>query len=132
MPSVFIPIQPVPKPRMTRADKWKVREVVARYRGFCDELRLRANVAGMELTGQVGLRFYMPIPKRLAHEMKMGRARLPLVHREKPDVDNLIKAVFDAMLDEDKTVYEVHAQKFYGETPGILIVTDEPLTDYPP
>jgi hypothetical protein len=29
------------KPRKTRADKWKQREVVMRYRAFCDEARLK-------------------------------------------------------------------------------------------
>lgn len=33
-------ITPVGKPRMTRADKWKQRPPVMRYRMFCDEARL--------------------------------------------------------------------------------------------
>ncbi len=35
-------ITPMGKPRMTRADKWKQREVVMRYRAFCDEVRLKS------------------------------------------------------------------------------------------
>lgn len=34
-------ITPIGKPRMTRADKWKKRPAVMRYRAFCDEARLR-------------------------------------------------------------------------------------------
>ncbi|MGK4302143.1 RusA family crossover junction endodeoxyribonuclease, partial [Klebsiella pneumoniae] len=34
-------ITPIGKPRMTRADKWKQRPEVIRYRAFCDEARLR-------------------------------------------------------------------------------------------
>ncbi|MBC8923069.1 RusA family crossover junction endodeoxyribonuclease, partial [Escherichia coli] len=33
-------ITPLGKPRMTRADKWKQRPPVLRYRVFCDEVRL--------------------------------------------------------------------------------------------
>ena len=34
-------ITPMGKSRMTRADKWKKRPEVLRYRAFCDEVRLR-------------------------------------------------------------------------------------------
>ncbi|HGV3500426.1 TPA: RusA family crossover junction endodeoxyribonuclease, partial [Klebsiella michiganensis] len=34
-------ITPIGKTRMTRADKWKQRDVVLRYRAFCDEVRLK-------------------------------------------------------------------------------------------
>ena len=135
MPTVFISMLPVPKPRQTRADKWKKRPQVERYRAFCDELRLKCNVAGIrpEQFGQpFGARFYMPVPKSLQHEIKMGRKRLPLPYVNKPDVDNLLKALLDALLDEDCFVYDVHVQKFYGTTAGILLVFDEPLNDYPP
>ncbi len=48
-------ITPMGKPRMTRADKWKQREVVMRYRAFCDEVRLK-NVAMPEQGGTHNLR----------------------------------------------------------------------------
>ena len=106
-----------------------------RYRGFCDELRLRFNLSGIQVTGQIGLRFYLPAPERVMRDVRMKRAFFPVVHQEKPDVDNLVKAVLDALLDEDKGVYEIHAQKYYApsrDKVGILLVFDEPLTDYEP
>ena len=39
--SVVYPITPVPKPRMTRRDRWAKRPCVLRYWAFKDEVRLR-------------------------------------------------------------------------------------------
>lgn len=53
-------ITPIGKPRMTRADKWKTRPAVMRYRAFCDEARLRKiNLpeSGAHIT------FVMPMPR---------------------------------------------------------------------
>jgi hypothetical protein len=52
-------ITPLGKPRMTRADKWKTRPAVMRYRAFCDEVRLRKihlPESGAHIT------FVMPMP----------------------------------------------------------------------
>lgn len=32
-------------------------------------------------------------------------------HQQKPDIDNLIKGILDALCDDDAFVYEVHASK---------------------
>ncbi len=53
-------ITPIGKPRMTRADKWKQRPEVIRYRAFCDEARLRKihlPDSGAHVT------FVMPMPQ---------------------------------------------------------------------
>lgn len=58
-------ITPMGKPRQTRADKWKQREVVLRYRAFCDEVRLKKVVmpeAGSHIT------FILPMPDELEPE----------------------------------------------------------------
>lgn len=53
-------ITPIGKPRMTRADKWKQRPAVMRYRAFCDEVRLK-NVAMTEQGGHIT--FVVPMPR---------------------------------------------------------------------
>lgn len=53
-------ITPIGKPRMTRADKWKQRPPVMRYRMFCDEARLhdiRVPECGAHIT------YVLPMPK---------------------------------------------------------------------
>ncbi len=48
-------------------------------------------------------------------------------HAKKPDIDNLVKAVMDAMTfagvwRDDSLVWNVHATKIYaGKFPGVLI-----------
>lgn len=42
-------------------------------------------------------------------------------HQQKPDIDNLVKSVLDALLIEDKNVYRVLAEKYWAEEGGIEI-----------
>ncbi len=53
-------VTPIGKPRMSRADKWKQRPAVMRYRFFCDDVRLhdiRLPEAGAHVT------FVLPMPQ---------------------------------------------------------------------
>lgn len=51
------------------------------------------------------------------------------LHQSRPDIDNLLKAVFDAMLVEDKHIGHVEAAKFWvdSENGWIEIVTIDPI-----
>ena len=81
-----------------------------------------ANAPESILTHPIRLRleFFMPRPK--AHLGKDGwpKAKAPVAHPKKPDLDNLIKAVTDAITDtqrvwlDDSQVYEIAASKIYG------------------
>ncbi len=81
-------ITPVPKPRMTQRDKWKKRPVVLRYHAFKDEVR----AAGVELeeSGQ-HIIFVLPMPK--SWSKKKQREMVGKPHQQKPDKDNLEKAL---------------------------------------
>ncbi|MED4401332.1 RusA family crossover junction endodeoxyribonuclease [Metabacillus fastidiosus] len=50
-------------------------------------------------------------------------------HTKKPDTDNLVKGVFDALnklvWQDDNQVAKVTAVKSYGEVPGMEIVINE-------
>ncbi|MDU3478938.1 MAG: RusA family crossover junction endodeoxyribonuclease [Citrobacter sp.] len=85
-------ITPMGKPRMTRADKWKKRPEVLRYRAFCDEVRLQ----GVELRESGShVTFILPMP---ASWSKKKRAELNgKPHQAKPDFDNMMKALMDAI-----------------------------------
>jgi hypothetical protein len=76
---LIYPIVPMGKPRMTRADKWKKRPEVMRYRAFCDEVRLRG-VALPESGAHVT--FVLPMPaswsKRNASNITASHTRLSL------------------------------------------------------
>ena len=72
----------------------------------------------------------MPIPKYLKNKVKHGEP-----HLVKPDLDNLIKAVKDALtgtiIVDDKAIYcyKKDTKKIYSNTPGIEVFVTE-LTNY--
>jgi Holliday junction resolvase RusA-like endonuclease len=66
-----------------------------------------------------------PIPKsasKKAREDMLAGRTVPTV---KPDIDNVLKAVLDALngaaFTDDKNAFMILAQKVYAETPGILV-----------
>lgn len=108
-------ILPVAKPRMTRSDKWKKRDCVMRYRDFCDEARsLRLNFnSGDHIT------FVLPMPESWSVKKRKQTNGEP--HRIKPDLDNLIKAVCDALYENDSAIWDFRATKIWGERGEIII-----------
>jgi Holliday junction resolvase RusA-like endonuclease len=108
-----IPVEPTAKPRMTQRDKWKKRPAVMKYRAFCDELRLYVK----ELPDQIVVDFYITMPKSWSESKKITMNGTP--HQQKPDVDNLQKALLDAICTEDKQVWNIHARKFWARKGSI-------------
>jgi Holliday junction resolvase RusA-like endonuclease len=109
-------INPVSKPRQTQRDKWKPSKSVLRYRAFADECRLK--MRGVDLDGAV-ITFYLPIPKSWNKRKKAEMLNKP--HRQKPDLDNLIKALGDALYGDDSSIASITAHKQWAEEGGIAI-----------
>jgi Holliday junction resolvase RusA-like endonuclease len=130
--SVFVPGIPKaqPRPRMTRkghaynpdtAKEWK-QKIQAAF------LPLRKGT----IDGPVNLEvwFYMPKPK----SMKKTNDAVP--HIKKPDTDNLLKAVMDALTDiriwrDDCVVFSTVASKWYatGYTGARIIISTQFLLE---
>lgn len=109
-------ITPVPKPRMTQRDKWQKRPAVVRYRDFCNQCReLAVNVPDFG----AHVRFIMPMPNSWSAKKKAEMAGQP--HQQRPDLDNLLKALFDATRKEDSGIYSISASKEWGDT-GMIII----------
>lgn len=102
-------IDPVAKPRMTRSDKWKERDIVLKYRAFCDELRLKYREPFPE---QARITFVVPMPSSWSKKKKEQMSGMP--HQQRPDVDNLAKSVLDALCGDDSYVYNLWADKYWG------------------
>ena len=102
-------IIPVPAPRMTRSDKWKGRHCVLRYFNFCDEVKLN-NITLPESGAHII--FTIPMPKSWSNKEKLTINGNP--HKSKPDIDNLLKALLDAIFQEDKHIYNIRATKIWG------------------
>lgn len=110
------PITPCPKPRMTQSDKWKKRPPVMRYRAFADEVRLRGLTVDESRSHVI---FTMPMPKSWSNAKKLQHDGKP--HTQKPDIDNLVKALFDALFEDDSHIWRFSAEKQWGQTGSILI-----------
>ena len=113
MDSIRILIDPVAKPRMTRADKWKKRKVVTDYRAYKDELKL-----------SVPFRI-RPVEMVLQFNIKMSeswtRKKKEQLRGKPPDIDNLVKGFFDALYVQDQRIWKVTAEKLWSDEGSITI-----------
>jgi Holliday junction resolvase RusA-like endonuclease len=115
-------VVPIAKPRMTKRDKWKHRPVVDHYYTFKDQLRLQANIMGLRtLPGAIeGITFVIPMADSWKESKKIKYDRKP--HQQTPDLDNLNKALFDALNVQDKEIWFVgELKKIWGRTGKIII-----------
>ncbi|WP_313707989.1 RusA family crossover junction endodeoxyribonuclease [Atlantibacter hermannii] len=116
-------ITPVGKPRMTRADKWKKRPEVLRYRAFCDRVRL----LGVELPeAGAHVTFILPMPLSWSKKKRLQHDGQP--HQAKPDCDNMLKALMDAIYVDDAHIWDCRVTKVWGET-GQIIISEAPLCE---
>lgn len=108
-------ITPVPAPRMTRADAWKKRPPVLRYFAFRDEVKLKK----VELPDRSHVTFVLPMAESWSKKKKEQMMEHP--HRQKPDVDNLFKALSDSVYGEDCALHDMRITKIWGDTGKIII-----------
>ncbi|WP_426817657.1 RusA family crossover junction endodeoxyribonuclease [Winslowiella sp. 2C04] len=109
-------ICPVPKPRQTQRDRWAKRPAVLRYRAFCDEVRFRGVTlpeSGWHVT------FVLPMPDSWSKKKRAAMNGMP--HQQKPDKDNLEKALLDAIFDDDARIWDGRVTKIWGERGSIQI-----------
>ena len=124
---------------MTQKDKWAKRPVVIRYREFKDLLRMEVRQAMIQSghTGiacaqmlseadQVSWKAFLPIPKSRTKKKKAELSGAP--HRQKPDRDNIDKAILDALFSEDAGIYGGNLEKRWddGEGPRIELQINIP------
>lgn len=115
------PITPLGKPRQTRAGKWKKRPEVMRYRAFCDEVRLRG--VNLPESGYHVI-FVLPMPTSWSQKKRDLMRGQP--HQQKPDKDNLEKALLDALFEDDCCIWDGRVSKIWGDAGQIIIRRAEP------
>jgi Holliday junction resolvase RusA-like endonuclease len=110
-------ITPCPKPRMTRADKWKKRPCVLRYREFCDQVR----AAGIKLPEcGASVTFFLPMPESWSEAKLEQRYGTP--HQQRPDLSNLLKALEDAVYGEDSVIWSyAEVRKIWSDQGSIRV-----------
>lgn len=102
------------KPTMTQRDRWKVRDCVARYRLFCDQLRHAAGeIPPAEDTGLIIVSAKYVPPSYLSK--KKRTSLFGTLKRTKPDGDNIQKAVFDALWKNDERLGIVTCERWWAD-----------------
>ena len=102
---------------MTKRDKWAKRPIVLRYWAFCDEVRASGCVVP---DSNSHITFHIPMPKSWTKKKKAIMLGQP--HQQVPDIDNFLKALLDAIYDDDKAVWDVRTTKRWAEVSVIEIV----------
>ena len=120
-----IEITPYPAPRQVQSDKWRPSKPVLKYRAFKDELRLKILVLPVPFL----IKFVMPMPPSWSEKKRRANDGQP--HTQKPDLDNLIKAVMDALLLDDSHVHAFTASKIWGYK-GLIMIDSYPQKNTSP
>ena len=117
-----ITVTPHTKPRMTRSDKWNKRPCVVAYRDFKDKLREECKRLNLtELKAELKLlRFEIPMPSSWSKKKQLEMESKP--HQQSPDLDNLEKGFWDAMLTQDNYIWKVsEASKIWAKEGKIIL-----------
>jgi len=118
-----IPGDPIGAPRMTQRDKWKQRPCVMKYRAWKDKAR---EVAGeLPPADQIERVSWVAVFTPPASWSKKRRAAvIGTLHRNKPDRDNIDKALLDALFPEDQAIAAGTIEKRWGIAEGLTVTIE--------
>lgn len=130
-PLVVFNIEPMGAVRMTKSDTWKLdpfhkdprkrqRKPVTRYFKFKRELILQAALHGFKLP-ECDFHVFFIIPMAMSWSDKKKNQMDGAPHKQRPDTDNLIKAVKDSLCDEDAHIWDYRITKRWGRSGKIVI-----------
>lgn len=66
-----------------------------------------------DLFGHMGLVFRFPTPESWSMKKRVAATQFGAYHRQKPDIDNLVKGFLDALLEDDHEVCDLRAVKLW-------------------
>ncbi len=126
---INIAITPIGKER-ARIGKWgaytpaKTVAYELQIKNACQEQAFLEGFEPLSKFAMVSIVARMPVPKSASK--KDAKALLDgSIHTKKPDVDNITKAILDAMNEvvytDDNIVHRISAEKIYSENPGLTI-----------
>jgi len=124
---IEINMTPFPKPRLTHGDRIPGRKVADTYYRKSNELWVLCKNAKYIPTETLSITFVIPIPKSYSKKVKLKKGILPgQPHKQRPDLDNLIKAFKDSLYKEDSIVWKYcEMKKIWGLEGKILIYEGE-------
>jgi Holliday junction resolvase RusA-like endonuclease len=125
----LIDVIPMGAVRMTKSDKWKQpdhpdpkkrrREAVTRYFDFKNTVTKECNKLGINLSNCLDVVFFIPMPESWSLKKKEKMNGMP--HKSRPDIDNILKGLMDALRKEDGDIWSIKAEKRYAFKGSILI-----------
>lgn len=108
---------PIGKPRMTQRDVWDKRKAVMKYRDWCDNARETAGLEPMQkidansFFGVIAFAHFR-IPK--SYSKKKREAIAGKLCTVKPDTDNVLKAICDALFENDERLSIMQCYKYWS------------------
>ena len=124
---MILELAPFAKPRMTQRDRWGKRQIVKDYFAFRDSVRQQIkdllalqNNNDKKSWEELDIGFFVPMPKSWSKKKKLLMAGTP--HKQRPDLDNYIKGLLDALLEEDCIVWRISARKIWVDTEGCITI----------
>ena len=125
---MILEVAPFAKPRMTQRDRWAKRQVVKDYFAFRDTVKqeikrllaLQNNEDKNKSWEELDIGFFIPMPKSWSKKKRKALTGTP--HKQRPDLDNYIKGLLDAILEEDCKVWRVSARKIWVDTEGCITI----------
>ena len=123
---------PMAKPRMTRKDQFltKLRtfrterdarraEMLQRYFDWCNGVRAQAGLRGkLVLTRGVRISVYVFLGMPMSWSQKERTAMVGAPHLVKPDADNFLKGLCDALFENDQMIYHKRIEKRWDDGRG--------------
>ena len=113
-------IDPVSKPRQTHSSRWKKTPADLKYYAFKDEVRLLEHLT--IYPGGNHVVFVLKMPQYWSKKKKKEMLFKP--HQQRPDVDNIGKALFDACFTEDSHIWDCRFSKIWGNAGKIILITE--------
>ena len=125
---MILNVAPFAKPRMTQRDRWAKRQIVKDYFAFRDTVKqeierllaLQNNDDKNKSWEELDIVFFIPMPKSWSKKKRSEMAGTP--HKQRPDLDNYIKGLLAALLEEDCKVWRVSARKIWVDTEGCITI----------
>ena len=124
---IEIDMVPMSKPRQTRSDVWRKRPVILRWRAWADEIRLACQYEEFVPGNELVMEFYLPMPKSWSKKKRAELLGKPHEMATRNDLDNLVKAVMDALIKDDGCVHYLKAKKFWAEKGMIKLANKSDL-----
>ena len=110
---------PMAKPRMTRADRWKKRPCVVKYFAYSEHIKWQTQLQKYRPADELVMIFNIPMPQSWSKKKKAKMFGQP--HQQTPDIDNLEKGILDSLFVNDMKVWKVCASKRWSDCGSIII-----------